>query len=180
MSRIGKKTIDLPKGVTVTVDGNDITVKGPKGELKRTIVPVVDVVVEESQITISLKDSNPNHFNLWGLTRALIANMITGVSDGFEKTLEYSGVGYKAAPKGDGLELNLGFSHPISIPGRPGITFKLEKGSIQIMGPDKETVGHVAAEIRKFRLPEPYQGSGIKYKGEVIRRKAGKKAAGSA
>ncbi len=178
MSRIGKQTINIPQGVDVTVDGVNITVKGPKGELKRAVSPLVSVVVADGILTVSLQGGSSAN-NIWGLTRALLANMIKGVSVGFEKTLEFSGVGYKAQLKGNDLELNLGFSHPISVKAPEGIIFKAEKSSIQISGINNELVGHVAANIRKFRPPEPYQGSGIKYKGEVIIRKAGKKAASS-
>lgn len=189
MSKIGKKPIQVPKGVEVKIDSGSITVKGPKGELKRKINDTIMVSINGDQINVNLKTgtTDKEKMALWGLTRALIANMIKGVTEGFEKGLEFEGVGYKANVKpaspaggGDELELNLGYSHPISIKAPVGITFKVEKNSIKVSGIDNELVGHIAAEIKSKRLPEPYQGSGIKYAGEIIRRKAGKKAATAA
>ncbi len=178
MSRIGKQKIQIPAGVEVTVDDGRflITTKGPKGELKHVFPSSLKVFVEDGFIVVQ-----PNGLNgqaaLWGLTRALIANMIKGVVDGFQKNLEFTGVGYKAQVKNDGIELQLGFSHPIFIKAPEGITFKAEKNSIAVSGIDKALIGQVAAQIRTLRPPEPYKGSGIRYAGEVIRRKAGKKAA---
>ena len=183
MSRIGKKLIQIPQDVEVEVHDSVLLVKGPKGQLQRSVIQAVDIHVEKPQadgpafVSVVLKSDAAESFHLWGLTRALIANMIKGVSHGFEKTLEFSGVGYKAQVKGDGLELNLGFSHPIFVKATEGVTFKVEKNTITISGISNEAVGQMAAHIRTFRPPEPYQGSGIKYRGEIIRRKAGKKAA---
>ncbi len=180
MSKIGKKPINVPSGVEIKLDDGFVSVKGSKGTLRKPLPPHVAVELEGSAVKIkpadvSFKDSNV----YWGLTRALIQNMIIGVTAGFEKTLEFQGVGYKAAVKGKDLELGLGFSHPVTVHGPEGIEFKTEKSSIKIIGTDKELVGKVAAEIRSYRLPEPYKGSGIRYQGEVIRRKAGKKAVAS-
>ena len=159
-----------------------ISIKGSKGEVGRKIDDAVSVAAGGDQIIVSLKNATPDKKNkaLWGLTRALIANMIKGVTDGFEKNLEFEGVGYKANVKGDELELILGYSHPICIKAPAGISFKVEKNVIKISGIDNELVGHVAAKIKSKRPPEPYKGKGIKYAGEVIRRKAGKKAATAA
>ncbi|MEK7616266.1 MAG: 50S ribosomal protein L6 [Patescibacteria group bacterium] len=175
MSKIGKKPIAIPTGVDIKIDGNSLVVKGPKGELKKLFPAGVSFVKEESNLKVAAENSA-----IWGLSRALAANMVTGVAQGFQKILEFTGVGYKAQVKGDMLELNLGFTHPISVKAPPAVTFKVEKNVITIEGPDKESVGHVAAEIRSHRPPEPYKGSGIKYRDEVIRRKAGKKAGATA
>ncbi len=182
MSKIGKKPIQVPKGVEVKIDGNLISVKGLKGELKRNLDRAVSVAFADEKITVSLKtdSSDKKILAVWGLTRALLANMLKGVSEGFEKNLEFEGVGYKANVKGDELELNLGYSHPINIKTPAGITFKVEKNVIKISGIDNELIGHIAAEIKSKRPPEPYKGKGIRYAGEVIRRKAGKKAATAA
>ncbi len=175
MSKIGKKIIQIPKGVDVDVSGGLVSVKGPKGELRFKLNSSVNVSVEGDKLSVSLKDGAER--SLWGLTRALLSNMVKGVTEGFEKALEFEGVGYKANVKGDNLELNLGYSHPISIAIPAGLTVKIEKSVIKISGIDKELIGHFAAEIKSKRLPEPYKGSGIKYSGEVLIRKAGKKAA---
>ncbi|MFH1769126.1 MAG: 50S ribosomal protein L6 [Parcubacteria group bacterium] len=180
MSKIGKQPIIIPSGVTVTVGENSITVKGPKGELVRDIVPNVVVEVEGESVIVKPKDGDIKHSAFWGLMRALIANMVEGVVSGFEKILEFTGVGYKAIVQGDNLELSLGFSHTINVKAPQGITFESDKSSITIRGIDKEAVGQIAAEIRSYRKPEPYKGKGIRYKGEHIRRKVGKKAAGTA
>ena len=182
MSKIGKKPIQVPKGVDIKVIGNLVTAKGPKGELKKDFDQTIDISVNGNEIVLKLKKETNDKkvLALWGLTRSLIDNMVRGVSEGFEKGLEFEGVGYKANVKGNDLELNLGYSHPITVKAPPGISFKVEKNTIKVIGIDKELVGHVAALIRSKRLPEPYQGSGIKYAGEVIRRKAGKKAAATA
>ncbi len=180
MSRIGKKLIKIPEDVEVKIDGQSVTVKGSRGELKREFPGVLDIKNEDSNFSVSLKETaseSKNNFALWGLGRALLANMVTGVSKGFEKSLEFSGVGFKAQVKGEVLELNLGFSHPITVKAPQGITFQVEKNVIKVSGIDKEKVGHIAAIIRAKRPPEPYKGTGIKYKGEVILRKTGKKAA---
>ncbi len=176
MSRIGKQIIPIPKDVDVTINNSSVVVKGPKGQLEQTFLPFVRIEKTDDGLVVSLQKDR-HQSNIWGLTRALLANMIQGVAEGYQKTLEFSGVGYKAQVKGNDLELNLGFSHPITVPAPEGITFKTEKASITVSGIDKGVVGETAARIRKLRPPEPYKGSGIKYAGEIIRRKAGKKAA---
>ena len=183
MSKIGKKAIMIPPGVDVNIDNLLLTVKGPKGELKKSFPAGLVFKLENGLLMVTVADDNAA---IWGLGRALAANMVTGVTEGFQKVLEFSGVGYKAQVKpasqqgGDGgLELNLGFTHPIMVPATPGITFTVEKNTIMIAGADKEAIGQVAAQIRSARPPEPYKGSGIKYRGEVVRRKTGKKAAGT-
>ncbi|MFC1662768.1 50S ribosomal protein L6 [Patescibacteria group bacterium] len=175
MSRIGKKQIAIPDKVTVEVSASLITVKGPKGELKVKLHHHVKVDKDDKTMTVTVKDNN-NKFDrsLWGLSRMLIANSITGVTDGYEKKLEINGVGYKAVAKGQILELNVGFSHPVEFKLPEGITAKVEKNIIIISGIDKQQVGEVSAQIRAIRKPEPYKGKGIKYVDEVIRRKAGK------
>ncbi len=177
MSKIGKKIINVPAGVEVRIEDGVIFVKGPKGELKRTISGALDVNIDSSVIKIQLRENVDKDSNaLWGLTRALIANMIKGVTEGFETILEFQGIGYKAAVKGNDLELNLGYSHPITVTAPEGISFKVEKNVIKVSGFDKELVGEVAADIRTKRKPEPYKGSGIRYNDEVIIKKAGKKS----
>ena len=161
------------------IEGSSISIKGPKGELKRTLNPLVSVSVADGNVLVVLRDGQ-DASDIWGLTRALIANMLKGVNDGFEKNLEFEGVGYKANVKGDGLELNLGYSHPILMKIPAGLTVKVEKNVIKVSGVDNELIGQFSAEIKSNRLPEPYKGSGIKYAGEIIRRKAGKKAATAA
>lgn len=179
MSKIGKKPITIPSGVDVTISDGFVSAKGPKGTLKRSLPAKISALVQDKVLTLTPESMDRESRMSWGLTRALVQNMITGVSDGFEKTLEFQGVGYKATVKGNDLELGLGFSHPIVVHGPEGISFKTEKNSIKIIGVDKELIGKVAAEIRSHREPEPYKGSGIRYAGEHIRRKAGKKAAAS-
>lgn len=178
MSKIGKQPIALPSGVELKRDDDTIIVKGPKGELSRAIPEDIAVTVAENTVTVA--PGERTHPARWGLWRALINNMVVGVSEGFSKTLEFQGVGYKASVKGQDLELSLGYSHPITVPAPEGITFSVEKSSITVTGVDKEMVGHVAAVIRSKREPEPYKGAGIRYAGEIIRRKAGKKAATTA
>ena len=180
MSKIGKKIIEIPKGVEVKIDADSVWAKGPKGELKKTFHDSVSISVEGNNIIVKNKKTDSPDTALWGLVRSLLANMIKGVNEGFEKNLEFEGIGYKASVKGDNLELNLGYSHPIFIKAPAGIEFKVDKNVIKISGIDKELVGHIAAEIKSKRLPEPYKGKGIRYAGEVIRRKAGKKAADTA
>lgn len=179
MSKIGKKPIALPTGVQLTLADGVLSVKGPKGTLAKRVPAEVSVVVADNQINVGLVDQNPSRAQLaqWGLWRALINNMVVGVSTGWEENLEFQGVGYKAVLKGKDLELALGYSHPITVEAPEGITFSTEKTSIKVMGIDKELVGHVAANIRTHRLPEPYKGSGIRYSDEIIKKKAGKKAA---
>ena len=175
MSRIGKKAIPLPKGVTVTVEGNTVKVKGPKGELQRTVHPELSIALENNELTVSRPSEETRHKALHGLTRTLVANMVEGTSTGFRKTLELVGVGYKAEARPYGLQLALGYSHPIEYKAPKGIKLTAPiPTQILIDGADKEMVGQVAAEIRSFRKPEPYKGKGIKYQGEQIRRKAGK------
>lgn len=182
MSKIGKKPIALPSGVTVESSGMTLTVKGPKGTLVRELPTGVTVTVADGNVTVAPANDNPSRAESaqWGLWRALVANMLTGVSEGWERTLEFQGVGYKAILKGKDLELSLGYSHTIPVEAPEGITFTTDKTSIKISGIDKELVGHIAAIIRSKRLPEPYKGSGIRYSDEVIKKKAGKKAATAA
>ncbi len=177
MSRIGKKPIDIPEKVNIEIGKNNtVTVKGPKGELTRTFSPDMTIEIKDGQVVISRPTDQRHHRALHGLTRALLANMVTGVSQGYVKELEMVGVGYRAVMKGNALDLSLGFSHPVVIEPPEGISFEVEKGgrAFRVMGIDKELVGETAAKIRRLRPPEPYKGKGIKYRGEVIRRKAGK------
>jgi large subunit ribosomal protein L6 len=175
MSRIGKKPIPLPKGVTVTVEGNTVKVKGPKGELQRTVHPELKISFENNELTVTRPSDETRHKALHGLSRTLVANMVEGTAKGFQKTLELVGVGYKAEKRPYGLQLALGFSHAIEFRAPKGITLSAPQPTqIVIDGADKEVVGQVAAEIRSLRPPEPYKGKGVKYLGEQIRRKAGK------
>lgn len=174
MSRIGKKPIAIPAGVEIKIDGFQVQVKGPKGELAREFSPLVQFSINEGMALVTVKD--PNEKVVWGLSRALLQNMIQGVSMGFETVLEFSGVGYKAMAKGQEIELNLGYTNPVIIQAPAGVGFVVEKNVIKVQGINKEAVGQVAANIRAARLPEPYKGTGIKYANEVIIRKAGKKA----
>jgi large subunit ribosomal protein L6 len=175
MSRIGKKPIPLPKGVTVTVEGNTVKVKGPKGELQRTVHPELKIALENGELTVTRPSDEARHKALHGLSRTLVANMVEGTAKGFQKTLELVGVGYKAEKRPYGLQLALGFSHAIEFRAPKGITLSAPQPTqIVIDGADKEVVGQVAAEIRSLRPPEPYKGKGVKYLGEQIRRKAGK------
>lgn len=176
MSRIGKRPIPVPKNVTITIaDGNVVTVKGPKGQLSQAFHPSMQLSLEDGQLIVSRPDDAKLHRSLHGLTRTLLANMVTGVTDGFQKVLEINGVGYRAQVQGKNLQLSLGFSHPVVIEPPDGISFGVgERNTIIVSGIDKQKVGDVAANIRKLRPPEPYLGKGIKYQGEVIRRKAGK------
>ena len=175
MSRIGKRPVPVPNGVTVTVNGNAISVKGPKGELSRKLHPDMQVKVENGTVTVDRPSDQDQHRALHGLTRSLIANMVEGVTQGYRKQLEITGVGYKAEVKPFGLQLALGFSHPVEYRAPAGIKLTApQPTAVTIEGPDKALVGQVAAELRGLRPPEPYKGKGIKYAGEVIRRKAGK------
>jgi large subunit ribosomal protein L6 len=175
MSRIGKRPIPLPKGVTVTVEGNTVKVKGPKGELQRTVHPELKVALENGELVVARPSDDARHKALHGLFRTLVANMVEGTAKGFQKTLELVGVGYKAEKRPYGLQLALGFSHPVEYRAPKGITLSAPQPTqIVIDGADKEIVGQVAAEIRSLRPPEPYKGKGVKYQGEQIRRKAGK------
>lgn len=178
MSRIGKKPVAIPAGVTVTVDGRTVTVKGPKGSLSRTLPPEVSVAVEGAEVQVSRASDEARPKAMHGLSRTLVANMVEGVSTGFVKALEIQGVGYKAEAKGNGVNLVVGLSHQVQVPAPAGISFKLESPTLlKVEGIDKELVGQVAAEIRNVRPPEPYKGKGIRYQGEQVRRKAGKTGA---
>jgi large subunit ribosomal protein L6 len=176
MSRIGKAPIAIPKGVTITLaDGNVVTVKGPKGELTRTVPAAMQLKQEDGHVTVTRPSEESNHKSLHGLTRTLIANMVEGVTKGFTKNLELVGVGYKAEVRPYGLQLALGYSHPIEYRAPQGIKLSAPAPTqILVEGPNKEVVGQVAAEIRSLRPPEPYKGKGVKYAGEQVRRKAGK------
>jgi large subunit ribosomal protein L6 len=186
MSRIGKQPIIIPENVEVKISPDQITIKGPKGELVQTIFPQFEVTLKDSsteaerkELLVTPRKRTKNTPALWGLLRTLIFNMIEGVTQGFEKQLKIEGIGYRASLQGNKLILNIGFSHPIEIEAPEGIEFKAEKNMITVSGIDKQLVGQIAAKIRAQRKPEPYKGKGIHYVGEVIRRKAGKKAAGT-
>ncbi|HEU0080393.1 MAG TPA: 50S ribosomal protein L6 [Longimicrobiaceae bacterium] len=175
MSRIGRKPIPVPAGVDVVLDGSNIRVKGPRGELSRTLNDKVVVRREADEIVVERPSDSPEHRSLHGLTRTLVANMIDGVTTGFKKTLEIVGVGYRAENKPFGLTLALGYSHSIDYKAPEGIELRaVNPTTVEVTGANKEVVGQVAAEIRSLRPPEPYKGKGVKYQGEVIRRKAGK------
>jgi len=176
MSRIGKQSIQIPDGVEVKINNNLILAKGPKGELSWELHPDISAEIKDKQIVIRLKEGKINSA-IWGTNRALVNNMITGVNKGFERRLVFEGVGFRASVNGNKLVLNLGFSHPVEIEAPKGIEFKVEKSTIIISGPDKNLVGQIAANIRASKKPEPYKGKGVRYEEEVIRRKAGKKAA---
>jgi large subunit ribosomal protein L6 len=175
MSRIGKRPIPVPAGVTVAVEGSRITVKGPKGELSRTLPADIAVAQEGAELRVTRPSDEERHKAMHGLSRTLVANMVDGVTQGFVKTLEITGVGYKAEIKPYGALLSLGFSHQIEYQAPAGVSITAPNPTtVVIAGTSKELVGQVAAEIRSFRKPEPYKGKGVKYQGEVIRRKAGK------
>jgi len=177
VSRIGKQPIPVPSGVEVKIDGSTVTVKGPKGELTQTFNEDMTIALENGEVTVTRPSDERNHRALHGLTRSLLANMVTGVSEGFSKNLEIVGVGYRAALKGRDLEMQLGFSHPVNVIAEPGITFEVPAPTkITVSGIDKQRVGQVAAEIRGWRPPEPYKGKGVRYEGEYVRRKLGKAA----
>ena len=178
MSRIGKLPVSVPAGVEVSINGNEVTVKGPKGELARSFYSALTIEqAEDNSIVVTRPDDERESRAQHGLTRTLINNMVVGVSEGYSKTLELVGVGYRAAVKGDKLEMNLGFSHPVIVEKPEGITFECpDQAKIVVSGIDKQQVGQVAADIRKWRKPEPYKGKGIRYQGEHIRRKEGKTA----
>jgi large subunit ribosomal protein L6 len=177
MSRIGKNPVLVPEKTQVTVSNGTVNVKGPNGELSYTPTKLVTVEVANNEVTIKPVSEDASSKSMWGLTRTLVQNMVTGVSTGFTKTLEFNGVGYKAAVAGDVLTLNLGYSHPVEYKLPKGISAKVVKNSIELSGNDKELVGFAAAQIRSFRKPEPYKGKGIKYSDETIIRKAGKTGA---
>jgi len=177
MSRIGKKPIAIPKGVEVRFEGDRLKVKGPKGELNLNVHPDVKLDIEDNSIAVSVVDETRESRSIHGLFRVLIDNMVTGVTKGFERILEIVGVGYRAELKGRTAVFNLGYSHPINFELPEGIDAKIEKTKITLSGIDRELLGMTAAKIRSFRKPEPYKGKGIKYAGEMIRRKAGKTGA---
>jgi large subunit ribosomal protein L6 len=175
MSRIGRLAIPVPSGVQVNITGNHVAVTGPKGKLERDFAPEMSIVQEDGQLRVDRPNDDKRSRELHGLSRTLLANMVTGVTDGFRKNLEITGVGYRAQLVGKKLQLNLGYSHPIEIDPPQGVSFELETPvKLSVVGSDKELVGHVAARVRSTRKPEPYKGKGVRYAGEVIRRKAGK------
>jgi large subunit ribosomal protein L6 len=176
MSRIGKQAIAIPSGVTATLDGQTVTVKGPKGQLAWTVAEEIEVRQENGEITLTPRDESQRARAMWGLSRSLVNNMVVGVTQGYEETLELVGVGYRAAMKGQALSLQLGFSHDVDVPAPQGISFAVPKQTeIRIAGIDKQMVGETAARIRRIRPPEPYKGKGVRYAGEKVRRKEGKK-----
>ena len=178
MSRIGRKPITIPDKVTVSVRGTEVTVKGPKGELKQQFHPETEIKIEGKEVLITRKSNSNFHRSLHGSVRAVIANMVTGVSQGFERKLDIIGVGYKAEVKGKMIQFNLGFSHPILFAPPTGIEVAVATPtSVLVKGIDRQLVGQVTTKIRSFRVPEPYKGKGIKYGEEIVRRKAGKAAA---
>lgn len=177
MSRIGKMPITVPSGVTVTIDGCTVSAKGPKGELSRTFSPLIKIEQDGDTITCTRSDDSREARSQHGLVRSLLNNMIVGVSEGYSKKLELIGVGYRAQLKGKNLEMQLGYSHPVTVEAPEGITFECpQQDQIVVSGASKEQVGQVAADIRKWRKPEPYKGKGIRYEGEYVRRKLGKAA----
>lgn len=174
MSRIGKLPIQIPSGVTITVDSGNVTVKGPKGELTQFITPDVKVTVEDGSVAVTRNDDSKPAKSQHGLIRALINNMVIGVTQGFEKKLEVNGVGFRVGGGGQAIEMSLGFSHPVKYQAPEGVNLTVEKMNITVSGISKQKVGQVAAEIRSLKKPEPYKGKGIKYADETILRKAGK------
>jgi large subunit ribosomal protein L6 len=176
MSRIGKRPVSIPAGVTLTLEGQKVTVKGPKGELCWTVVDEIEVTKGDDGLSFALRSDTQRSRAMWGLSRTLVANMVHGVTQGYEETLELVGVGYRAAMRGRALSMQLGFSHDVDIPPPEGITFATPRQTeIRISGVDKQLVGETAARIRKIRPPEPYKGKGVRYAGEKVRRKEGKK-----
>ena len=176
MSRVGRLPVDVPSGVEIKIDGSHVKIKGPKGEMEFTFSPEMEIVFQENVININRPSDAREMRSLHGTTRALIQNMVTGVTDGYQKELQLVGVGYRANMEGKNLVLNVGYSHPVEIVPPPGINFEVGERAQQVFisGIDKQSVGQVAADIRKVRPPEPYKGKGIRYKDEYIRRKAGK------
>jgi large subunit ribosomal protein L6 len=181
VSRIGRLPVVVPSGVQVDVQGSDVHVKGPKGELKRTFSALIGIALENGQVVVTRRSDNASERALHGTTRAVIANMVHGVSSGFEVVLEVDGVGYRAELQGKDLALFVGYSHPVKFPPPAGISFEvdLKTRQIKVLGYDREVVGQTASEIRRVRPPEPYHGKGIRYLGEKIRRKAGKAGKGA-
>ena len=176
MSRIGKKPVPLPKGVTAAIEGKTVKVKGPKGELKVTLVEEIDASVDAHGVTLTPRKDMERADRMWGLSRTLVNNLVHGVTEGFSQKLEIQGVGYRAAVAGNHLNLQLGFSHDVAYPIPKGIAITSEKPTLlTVSGIDKQLVGQVAAEIRAYRPPEPYKGKGVRYAGEYVRRKEGKK-----
>ena len=176
MSRIGKKAVAVPSGVTVTIDGQTVTVKGPKGQLAWTVAEEIEVKQEGAELLLTKRVDTTRAQAMWGLSRTLVNNMVVGVTQGFEQTLELVGVGYRAAMKGNALSMQLGFSHDVDVPPPAGVTFAVPKQTeIKISGIDKQVVGEIASQIRRLRPPEPYKGKGVRYAGEKVRRKEGKK-----
>jgi large subunit ribosomal protein L6 len=177
VSRIGKQPIPVPSGVEVHISGSEVSVTGPKGKLSGAFAPEISITLEDGVIHVRRSSDERRHRSLHGLTRTLVANMVTGVSEGFQKNLEIVGVGYRAQLKGEDLDLSLGFSHPVVISAEADITFEVPAPNrISVKGIDKQRVGQIAAEIRKVRPPEPYKGKGVRYAGEHVRRKVGKAA----
>lgn len=175
MSRIGRMPIPVPAGVEVDIKGSEVTVKGPKGTLSHTVVEPIEVTREDGYLRVTRPDDERRNRQLHGLTRTLVANMVTGVTDGYQKTLEIQGVGYRVQARGSALEFSLGFSHPVLVEAPEGISFQVETPTrLHVQGIDKQKVGEVAANIRKLRKPDPYKGKGVRYQGEVVRRKVGK------
>ena len=176
MSRIGKKSVPLASGVSVTIEGQTVTVKGPKGQLAWTVAEEIEVRQEGQELLLTKRQDNTRAQAMWGLSRTLVANMVEGVTNGYERSLELVGVGYRAQMKGPALSMQLGFSHDVDVPPPAGITFATPKQTeIKISGIDKKAVGEIAAQIRRIRPPEPYKGKGVRYLGEKVRRKEGKK-----
>lgn len=180
MARFGKKTVEIPSGVEVKIEGSKVLVKGPKGSLERTLPRAVSIDIKDNSLTVNIKKESKQNKALQGTIRSHILNMITGVTDGWTKVLEINGAGYRAEVKGNTLVMMIGYSHPVEIEAPEAISFKVEKNTITVEGPNKDVVGQVSAIIRSKRKPEPYKGAGIKYQDEVIRRKAGKQATGTA
>ncbi|HEV8526790.1 MAG TPA: 50S ribosomal protein L6 [Actinomycetes bacterium] len=175
MSRIGRMPIPVPAGVEVDIKGTEVTVKGPKGTLSHTVVEPIEVTREDGSLRVTRPDDERRNRQLHGLTRTLVANMVTGVTDGYQKTLEIQGVGYRVQARGSALEFSLGFSHPVLVEAPEGISFQIDTPTrFHVQGIDKQKVGEVAANIRKLRKPDPYKGKGVRYQGEVVRRKVGK------
>lgn len=174
MSRVGKKPVPIPDKTKISFAGRVLTVEGTKGKLSRTIHPDVDLNIEDDQILLSIRRNDKKTKAQWGTARALVSNMVTGVSQGFERVLEINGIGYRAEVKGNAVDLHLGYSHPIQFALPEGVSAQVEKNTLKLSGIDKEKVGFAAASIRKFRPPEPYKGKGVKFAEETIVRKAGK------
>lgn len=179
MSKVGKTPVSLPEGVTVTITGKTVVVKGPKGELTLTLPASVGVEQADGELRLTSRMATKAQTAVYGTYRALLQNMVTGVTTGWSKTLEIVGTGYRAEVQNGALVLTIGYSHPVTIPSQEGISFKVEKNDVTVEGVDRQAVGQVAANIRAVRPPEPYKGKGIKYKNEQIRRKAGKAAKGA-